>query len=255
MLESILDSLITDWETEREVTFRQKSTEQRLLVTYALSSHTHRLARAVRYLHTGQFYLEAMPLVRAAWESSLTAHWLAQNPDAIRGFTDEDIRQHRNLLDTMAKTGWESAAEPAQTLNQHQPTGGPTQESARYFERLCEDLAPGGQQSYAIYRMLCSYTHPGGRIASRYVKDDPIEFHAIPIDFNEEASAVWLAMTCFSVVWAARAFDIITDGKRMNTLRKTAKRLGIPLQMQLSQKARQREQKARRANWRSPSPG
>lgn len=54
---------------------------------YALVAHTHKLGYAVLELLNAGFTIEIIPLVRAGYESALTASWIAQVPDALPAYS------------------------------------------------------------------------------------------------------------------------------------------------------------------------
>lgn len=253
-LRELLNELLDRWERgARMTTGRRGAGEDQVTVTFALATHVHRLAATVLLLQDHDRGLESFPLVRSAFEHALTAQWLAQYPHGIHGFVNESLRQNKNLLTTVAQTGWASAVELLDQVDAVAPTKHPADDAARHIKQLCDDLVPAGTQAYTMYRILCQYTHPTPRIVESYISRNPLIAHSFPAGYQETDNAMWLFFTCASTIWAARAFDMLEDGHpRSKELRKAAKRLEIPPQFQLSPALQQRDQAHRRAKWQGP---
>ncbi|SMC85563.1 DUF5677 domain-containing protein [Lentzea albidocapillata] len=254
--ERILKLLLDRWEeNDQGFSGRKGVSTPQALGTFALAAHTHRLARSVLALRDLEMYLESVPLTREAFQFALTAQWIAQYQPAVSGFINESSRQHNATIKTILETGWKGAADSEDSRQLGTPARGKsfTDQSARNFSQLCDDLQPGGTEAYAIYRIMSSYTHPGYRVVDQYIKDDPLLGFTYPTNFNKEDSLPWLHVTCISVVWAARAVDML-DREHPNRaeLRTFAKTLGVRPELQLSAAFKQREQAARRAKWKPP---
>ncbi|GGS28290.1 hypothetical protein [Actinokineospora fastidiosa] len=249
-LEQMLRSLLANWEVETaQLEGKRGTTELQMVAVFSLAAHAHRLASAVLVLRSTKLFLESIPLTREAFQFALTAHWLTVWPSAVDGFIAESERQHNLTLSSVIKAGWEALAEreeaPAKTKDF-------TAQSARNFHQLCNDLTPAGQEAYAMYRILSSYTHPGYRVIDQYLAGEPIRGHTYPVKFTQDDARPWLFITCCCVIWAARAVDRLTlRQERRGELRSAAKRLGIKAELQLSEDFKVRERKARRGNWKN----
>src|SRR5690606_13605621 len=89
-LHSIAADLLGSWAAApatKDGTFRMKAkhkgrtTEPQFLTTYALAAHVYELARTVLPLLREGNSTASAPLVRAIYETALTAHWVAQAAD------------------------------------------------------------------------------------------------------------------------------------------------------------------------------
>ncbi|GAA3629359.1 hypothetical protein C8D88_1011863 [Lentzea atacamensis] len=255
-LERILEQLLDQWEKNDQAFSGRKgvSTPQAVGVI-ALAAHTHRLARGVLKLREAAMHLESLPLTREAFQFALTAQWIAQYAPAVSGFINESSRQHNATIKTINETGWKAAADNEDARQLDTPTREKSfvDQSARNFSQLCEDLNPGGTEAYAIYRIMSSYTHPGYRVVDQYLQAEPLAAYTYPTNFDEDDSRPWLYATCTSVVWAARAVDML-DQNHPNraALRKIADTLGIRPELQLSETFKQREQADRKEKWKGP---
>jgi hypothetical protein len=77
-----------------------------VITVHGLVAHCHRLAEAVMLLDREGYRLEVNPLVRAAYESALTAAWLAHVPDAPEAFVNKEwANRNRQLAGIQAAWG------------------------------------------------------------------------------------------------------------------------------------------------------
>ncbi len=127
---------------------------------YALVAHTHKLGYAVLELLNAGFTIEIIPLVRAGYESALTASWIAQVPDALPAYLNRNHSQQKALRDTIYKAGWMAGNQviPADELEPYLVSG-PSKNGASYVVKLCADFL-GGDGMYGLYRGLSWMTHP-----------------------------------------------------------------------------------------------
>lgn len=98
-----------------------------------------------------------MPLMRACYESGLTAARLVQNPEGIRGSVNEEARprvgpfdQHGRFDDCLVREGSQSMALIDGVMIE---SGADTQESQMH--QLCNSLQ-GGYDAYLYYRFMTS---------------------------------------------------------------------------------------------------
>jgi hypothetical protein len=225
-------------------------TQPQLGSVHALTAHVHRLyVPATRLLDDG-WALEAMPLVRTAYECALTAQWVAQTEDGANAFINEDARQRRALERTV-KAGVPASIRgdgkiPGSDLEPLETTaGGP----ARNFEQLCDDLHPGGASAYFPYRVLSMYAHATVALVDDYLEpNEDGELGAMRLDPKPTASAAWRGLLVSSLVWSGRAVDYFDqDHRRRSQLRAAARELGIESALQLSPAVGRRQRAARRA--------
>jgi len=78
----------------------------------------HRVAEAAARLWREDFHLEAIQLVRSAFEHASTAQFIAQCEDGVDGFFTEQARTQRVGLDQIVKAGWQGSAEIADRVEE-----------------------------------------------------------------------------------------------------------------------------------------
>jgi hypothetical protein len=114
-----------------------------VITMHGLVAHCHLLAEAVMLLDREGYRLEVNPLVRAAYESALTASWLAHVADAPEAFVNSEWGNRRHQLSGIA-AAWgpqvpQTEIDAAIARQPAEPYKTSSQSSAKYFERLCDD--------------------------------------------------------------------------------------------------------------------
>lgn len=215
-----------------------------VITVHGLVAHCHRLAEAVLLLDSKGYRLEVNPLVRAAYESALTAAWLAHVPDAPEAFVNKEWDNRRRQLAGI-EAAWgneipeaEVDAAVAQLPGEPHPTL--SKKSADNFERLCEDLDPGGKQAYGIYRMLCSNAHPSAWVAEHYLRlgaeGELPKLLNYPNRFGDD-DTFELQMLGASVVWSERAMLSLAEApsaELLNKLESASNELGVAAELTAS---------------------
>jgi len=223
----------------------------RMATMYGLVSHVHRTAQAILVLIDSGHHNAAVPLVRLAFETSLTSAWLAQSKDdhGVAAILKEHTRQRRNLRENLRSSVAETFRESAETVADTDSSGfDHTADEARRFDQICGDLSPGGADAYVYYRALSAYSHPSVDIADLYLKALPN--HGMP-GFRSDPNEAYtddtlLYFTAISMLWAARGYSYFTKRQdHRNGLRSLARRLGIKDDLQLSAAYSQRHVKRR----------
>src|SRR6185437_5808519 len=102
-------------------------------------------------------------------------------------------------------------------------------------EKLCNDFH-GGAGMYGIYRGLSWMTHPTAAVTDFYLEmregeAQPVLHTKARIPPDEDLMVTWTHMMCATLVWSARALNLI-DAERAKSddrkrLREAAKTLGI----------------------------
>ena len=222
----------------------------RMTAVWGLACHVHETARAIILLHDNNMMNQAIPLVRLAYENSLTAAWLVQSKDqhGIRAFLHEYNRTRaalkKDVLESFSATFREGApgitdAEPADFEG--------SADSVRRFGDVCLDLAPGGKDAFVYYRILSAYSHASPNVADLYFQrsgDGPVPEYTGP----QEAlgAPLLLFLTGASMLWAGRAFTYMTQEKQHRSrIRSIAQRLGINSEIQLSEHYHRRHREKR----------
>ncbi|WP_139320502.1 DUF5677 domain-containing protein [Saccharomonospora sp. CUA-673] len=246
----LLRSLLDSWQTlPPKAELCKGKTVAQVATVFGLAAHTHRLATAVDMLWSAGMYIESAPLIRGAMENALTAQFVAQVDDGVYGLLNNYARKRKNLVDEIVKAGYLSSDQLASQLDEWEPVQTPSTDSATKVQQLCNDLEPGGSQAYAWYRLLSAWSHAGGAIVDEYAHDDPFQLSITPDKFPP--STGFLVILGGSVVWAGRAYDMLTRGKgRREELRRAAGKIGIVPELHPSAAYRRRvqaEKKKRRS--------
>jgi len=263
-IKSIGEDLLASWLAQGD-TFTAGRPERgwtphQVAAVFALTSHVHRVyVPAARLLDEG-CVIEAIPLIRTAYECALTAHWIAQADDAVEAFLNRDVRSRAAAERTAQKAVSEALRNGgpiagADLDELETSAGGP----AGSFEQLCDDLTPGGADAYFHYRAMSMYQHPSILLVDQYLSlsEDGSDLAAFHMQPKSQESGAWRGMLTACLIWSGRAVDFF-DGehKRRSALRRAAQDLGVVEVMHLSAKAQARQakfkQQARRADWKGP---
>lgn len=256
---SVARGLLAGWDARADAplvgTRKRKFNQQQLALAHALCAHVHYLTGpALDLLDTGKV-LAALPLVRACFESALTAQWVTQTTDGAPAFIDEDVRQRRAHVQTLEKAVSQVFREAAPKIAANLINPLETSATAKGFYNLCNDLVPGGADAYSSYRMLSQYSHASVLVIDEYLQaTDTGPGLALRIEPIEPNGATWTNMLAASLVWAGRAIDYLDkDRVRRSELRAAAAALGITSELQLSEAAVLREARARTTKPAAPS--
>lgn len=131
-------------------------TEQQVATMMTLTAHVHSTATILRPVLPDGLTIAHMPLVRAIFESTITAVWCDEVADGANALINEGSRQRRNLRDSLAKT--RSMTELASMINVGAGSlPSSSDQQARRIEQRCADVALDG--AYAMYRMLSGMGH------------------------------------------------------------------------------------------------
>lgn len=252
---AVARGLLAGWDARADAplvgTRKRKFNQQQLALAHGLCAHVHYLARpALDLLDEGKV-LAALPLVRACFESAITAQWVTQTTDGAPAFVNEDVRQRRAQVHTLEKAVSSVFREAAPEIAANLVDPLETSATARGFHNLCDDLVPGGADAYSIYRMPSQYSHASVLVIDDYLQTTDtgpgLALRTVPVEPN---GATWTSMLAASLVWAGRAIDYLDkDRVRRSELRAAAVSLGITSELQLSAAAVLRE-----ANAEQPKP-
>ncbi|WP_125782370.1 DUF5677 domain-containing protein [Amycolatopsis sp. WAC 01375] len=264
----ICKTLIALWKTrrDRETRFRERGERPNLIKfcsVHGLVAHAYRVGEHTLSMYESGLVMEALPLMRTTYESALMAHWIAQNRDGAEALANRAISNRRAVALTLERAKSAVLRAGAKGLLDIDKTLLETSSSsqAKYFEKLCEDLEPGGADAYTYYRLMCWYTHPSAHIVDSYIHlgEDGQTVDALRQEPAQLDANMWVHFLAFSLVWAGRAFDFIDEEKmHRSQLRSAARALGISDVLTLSASARKRiedaERQARRSSWKGPRP-
>lgn len=235
-LVGLIDSLIVSWDALASVDIRveDRTTLARFGLAYGLAAHAHRLARVAHPLLTGGRVLEAIPLVRAAYEAALTTVWCVQIQDAPWALANKQIRAHRQLMQTLKQS--RDLAKLAASIRDEELILEGGQAIGDDFQSVCDSLEPGGADAYANYRLMSAMSHPTAFLADFYLaEDNTVKPVGVRLrDAPDQPNATpYLAMLSASLVWGGRAIDYLVQGnRRRSELRKAARVLGINPELQ-----------------------
>lgn len=262
---ALLVELLDGWARDRGRDQGFSSEAQMAVVgtVYALAAHAHKLGDAVLNLSDAGFTIETIPLIRAAYEAAITASWIAQVPDALPAYLNRNHSQQKTLRDAVRKAGWTAGREaiPADALEPYLVSK-PSKVGASYIEKLCSDFLTGDGM-YSLYRGLSWMTHPTAAVTDLYLEmkqgsQVPVLHTSARVDQDREFMVTWLHTMCSSLVWSARALNLIdaeraasNDRKR---LRQAAKKLGISEFLAVKPDAKFRGEKSERKRARVKEP-
>lgn len=261
-IRAMLVDLLNGWAHDR-ANGHQFSTKTHIALVgtvYALTAHAHKLGYAVLELLNAGFTIEVIPLVRSAYESALTASWVAQVGDALPAFLNRNHNQQKALRDTIQKAGWTAGQQviPADELEPYLVSK-PSKDSADRTIKLCADFY-GGDGMYGLYRGLSWMTHPTAAVTDYYLEmregsDIPVlhtSAKVVTSDADREGPLMvtWVHVLCSSLVWSARALNLI-DAERATSddrrrLREAARQLHINEFLRVTSDAKFRGEQAER---------
>jgi hypothetical protein len=253
----MLVDLLNGWAADRGDGrgFSTKAHPARIGVVYALTAHAYKMGFAVNTLLNAGFKLETVPSIRAAYESTLTLSWIAQIDDGLPAYLNRSHSQQKALRDTAKKAGWASADTPipADELDAYLVSKD-SKERANNTEKLCSDFY-NGHAMYSMYRALSGLAHPSAHIVDLYLAINPntelpILHTTAQYGDDRDYMITWLHILCSTLVWAARALNLINaerarsaDRKR---LRDAAAALKIAEFLRVTEEAKFRGERAER---------
>jgi hypothetical protein len=119
----------------------------------------------------------------------------------------------------------------------------PTSASAKQFNDVCQDLAPGGTDAYVIYRQMSHLSHASVLVADQYLEEiDHKPGIALRLEPKEPDGRPWTHLLVASLVWAGRAIEYLDKHHRRRAqLLSTARAIGVAPHLHLSDRAVVRE--------------
>lgn len=240
-------ALLASWDDVTEDHLPQGDVHQAQFASiYGLTAHAHRSAAAALVLIEQQMVLEAIPVVRTAYECALTAHWLLRVKEGTIGFLREGHRQRKNLLDVGKRVLNEADLQEAERVAaefSHEPST--ADEAARNMQKRCEDLRPGGQTAYLFYRGLSALSHASPYLVDFYLElTDDAELPTLRKLPKAEDPRPWLHLLAAALVWAGQAVNVCDKRhRRRRQLRAAARDLRIALDLRAADHVWVREQR------------
>lgn len=256
-LRGACEDLLRSWEATyldaKSVTLGredQQPDEVRFILVLAFAAHAHHVtARACEILDEDD-YATGVPLLRVAYESALTAVWVAESEDAGRALSNKYRDDVRALRGSVQATGWfdellDRIPEPDAPVEVVPRANG----EAAAFSNLCQALEPHSDWLYTTFRLLSAFAHPSGSIVEMFVPgtaEGGARFS--PADVAPNLQRQWWHAAALTLLHAGQAFDRLDhEAPRKELLASTGELLGWDEPLRLTQRARQAVAKARAA--------
>ncbi|MBC9927376.1 DUF5677 domain-containing protein [Leucobacter sp. cx-169] len=215
----------------------------RMQLIIGLSRHAHEAARAIRLLIAQGMIVQAVPLVRVAFECSIYAVHLMQGKDdhGVQAFLYEAVRTRlatQNVARKSPSAAIRAAAGTFSVGDKDQFSG--SFDNMKNFGEICKDIDFPDIDAYLIYRALCNYSHAALSVVDLYLEspDDVEKLPGIREEPRVPLDAIFLLhTTAQSLVWCARAFSYMSESKEHRQLmRDSAKRLGTDSELKLNER-------------------
>src|SRR3954454_6188340 len=171
----LLNELLELWETGRD---QPRSSNPALcagrghfLSVFSLACHVRTIAEPAANLITASNTVAAMPIVRAAYETALTA----QRAALTRHSTETMLQVHDHSMTTLSRDLRRAESPSLLASVQDQPAeagdveliGSTAYAAARNFQAMCGDLMPRGSDKYVFYRFMSLGVHPGVNVMNQ----------------------------------------------------------------------------------------
>jgi hypothetical protein len=225
-----LAALVDLWGKQRtaSIEFRAELDEKQALAIHSHANHAVGLARAILVLEEAGFGVEMIPIVRAVYETAITAAWLLVTPHSGDVLIRQGASDRRKAQDDMIRLGDATEDTPGyrqttEVLELLEDVSG-----SFAFEQRCRSLADGGSL-YLTFRILSSWSHAGMGLMDFYVDEDPESAIEVAVyhapKFETRTSVVGVAACALLLALNA---DELARRKPAHTtqLRSVAKRLG-----------------------------
>jgi hypothetical protein len=216
----------------------------RFSTAFAFVAHAHSLVgTACRLLHERD-YAAAVPLLRVAYESAVTAVWAADSPEAAKALELEMLRGVKNLRTGLLETGLfddvlAKFPEPTERLTK-EDVAKEAQAQSRRFNEMCDALEPEPVWLYQQFRLLSSYAHPSGSVISMFAPSGDDCLLATPAAADEHAYLAWWFSAAMILLHAGQALDRLDQGaKRAGTLAAAGELLGWETPLRLKSSVRE----------------
>lgn len=225
----------------------------RMTTVRGWADHAFELSRSIRKLYCEGLHTSMFPLVRLAYELSLSGVWLMQSEKhhGVNAFVLNYTRSRTNLKNDAEGAASLSFREAAEQFVANIPEDvGPTVDKTR-FQQICEDLGSGTTDAYLYYRMLSEYCHPSFRVSDLYC-DKAVMDKGDEVAFLETPSLGYpshhlLYFTAIALVWISAAYQYVSNDKTHRSLiRKAGRELEVEVHLQLSESYRLRHIKAKK---------
>lgn len=217
----------------------------RFTIVLAFVAHCHHVTTAAADLMHAGDYLSAIPLVRAGYESALTAVWASQSEDAARALQIQYVESAQKLRGSAERTGWFEGLlgheKPVEVVDAAPSARG----EAASFANLCLSLEPDGEWLYTMYRLLSGYSHPSGSVLKAFAPGDVDDAVSLSPEQPSDRRAWWHAAAT-SLLHAGQALDRLDPSlRRRDALHNAGLVVGWSEPLRLSDAAKAKVAKAR----------
>lgn len=215
--------------------------------THALAMHATHTARAastlIRQNHPPAV---AMPLIRQTFECGVTAQWLAQVHDAADTWGHSALQRTARMARRMRDSGAPHLAEVADYLEDNRlnrrvdlPEAG---HGGSFFD-VVRDLFLNDKETYVLYSTVSEFSHASIMLTESYATarndDGSLILEHRPEGPNPD---LWLHLAASGLVWAQMAANYTDHSRQLrNSLRRTARELGIDPDLQQTEHALTRQ--------------
>jgi hypothetical protein len=177
-----------------------------------------------------------MPIVRAAYETALTAQWAALTKHS----TETLLQVHDQSMTTLsgdlrrAESPTLLAAVNDQTYEgvDVERIDSTAYTAARRFQTMCDDLMPRGSDKYVFYRFMSLGVHPGVNVMNQYLisegpecEPESVKLRAQPL---QRGLVEWMGFLAASALWAFAAVDYL---ERRNPNRELLRDIGARMEV------------------------
>lgn len=219
-----------------------------LLVGYA--NHAHAMMGTIIELLDKNRVVEAVPVVRSAYETALYAQWVyLVGDDAAKALANEHGRIRKAMQEDAAKSRSPHQRKFAPKIGDANwdTIGSRSDPQARNFKSMLDDI-DAGRELYVFYRLMSEYCHPSMVVVDHYINSDETgsyypTFQHAP---KQPDPSTWMFFTLLSACYATSPISTIIRNKSLrNTIRKIANNCSISLDLALSASYYQRMRKYR----------
>ncbi|MFC9355218.1 hypothetical protein ACFTZB_01365 [Rhodococcus sp. NPDC057014] len=213
----------------------------------SLAHHVRRLAAAALDDIASDGVLVSIPTIRACFECSITAMWIAQSVDGVQAWLAREPATRRAMQASLRYADSPELREVAAKVASTDPLDieSSSDTQADKFAEMTNDLERG-RDLYVIYRFLCGFNHASPMLTDQYLALDEspgsngYEFIPVP---EEPDPAPFVHFIACSMLWALSAVRFIQKDRLAlrSQLRAAALELGAPTEYQLTAQARARQ--------------
>lgn len=195
-----------------------------------LVTHVHESARHLRQSMPGPLSVVHMPVVRAMYESTLTAVWCDEVDDGAAAKVTEHWRGRKNTRAAILDMNSFDASQ-VPPRDEIQRLASESVEQGKEFVKLCDEVALDG--AYFYYRLMSSLSHASVEVADAYLdlgEDGHPEILARP---KPAANDEWPYLTVvYCLIWSGMVANYYDPSRlRRNDLRRIAQGVGIAAEL------------------------